>query len=48
MCVKKSGSGFKYGSKGKVYKTKAGANRQARAAHANKGGARKSGKQKRT
>jgi hypothetical protein len=35
MPVRKVRGGYKWGSKGKVYKTKAGAQRQARAAHAN-------------
>jgi hypothetical protein len=34
MPVRKVKGGFKWGSKGKVYKTKAGAQRQGRAAHA--------------
>jgi uncharacterized protein len=34
MPVRKVRGGFKWGTHGKVYKTKAGAQRQARAAHA--------------
>lgn len=34
MPVRKVPGGYKWGSKGKVYKTKAGAERQARAAYA--------------
>lgn len=37
MCVRKTKGGYKYGSKGKTYKSKAAANKQAAAAHANKG-----------
>lgn len=37
MCVRKVKGGYRYGSKGKIYKTKAAANKQAAAAHANKG-----------
>lgn len=36
MCVKKVKGGYRYGSKGKTYKSKKSANRQAQAAHANK------------
>lgn len=35
MPVHKVSGGYQWGSKGKVYKTKAGAERQARAAYAN-------------
>jgi hypothetical protein len=34
MPVRKVKGGYKWGNHGKVYKTKAGAQRQARAAHA--------------
>ena len=34
MPVKKTKNGYKWGSKGKVYKTKASAQKQARAAYA--------------
>ena len=34
MPVKKVKGGYKWGSKGKVYKTKAGATKQAKAAYA--------------
>ena len=34
MPVKKTSSGYKWGKKGKTHKTKAGANRQRRAAYA--------------
>ena len=34
MPIRKVKGGYKWGSKGKVYKTKAGAQRQARAAYA--------------
>lgn len=34
MPVKKTKNGYKWGSKGKVYKTKAGAKKQAKAAYA--------------
>jgi hypothetical protein len=36
MPVKKVSGGFKFGSKGKVFKTKAAAERQGRAIHASK------------
>jgi hypothetical protein len=35
MPVRKVKGGYRWGSKGKTYKTKAGAQRQARAAYAN-------------
>lgn len=35
MPVRKVKNGYRWGSKGKVYKTKAAATRQARAAYAN-------------
>lgn len=35
MPIHRAGKGFQWGSKGKVYPTKAGAQRQARAAYAN-------------
>jgi len=34
MPIRKVRGGYKWGSKGKVYSTKAGAQRQAKAAHA--------------
>jgi hypothetical protein len=45
MPVKKVKGGYKWGSKGKTYKSKAKAQKQARAAYASgyKGGNRKSG-----
>lgn len=48
MPVRKVSGGYKWGSKGKVFKTKAGATRQARAAYANgyKGGGKTSRKKK--
>jgi hypothetical protein len=42
MPVRKVKGGYKWGSKGKVYKTREGAERQARAAYAS--GYRKSGR----
>jgi len=42
MPVRKVRGGYKWGSKGKVYKTREGAERQARAAYAS--GYRKSGR----
>lgn len=46
MPVKKVKGGYKWGGKGHVYPTRAGAERQARAAYANgyKGGGKKRGK----
>ena len=46
MPVRKVGSGYKWGSRGKVYKTRAGAEKQARAAYAHgyKGGDKKRGR----
>lgn len=41
MCIRKAKGGYRYGSKGKVYKgkgAKAKAKKQAAAAHANKRG----------
>ena len=35
MPIKKVSGGYKWGSQGKVYKTRAGAEKQARAAYAN-------------
>jgi hypothetical protein len=35
MPIKKTAGGFKWGSKGKVYKSRKGASRQAAAAYAN-------------
>ena len=42
MPIRKVKGGYKWGSKGKVYKTREGAERQARAAYAS--GYRKSGR----
>jgi hypothetical protein len=46
MPIRKVKGGYRWGSKGKVYKTRAGAERQARAAYASGYGEKRKGKGK--